>query len=213
MTLVRRRFLRLAAAAVAAPATTGIVLAQAPQGGPKLTQILRNDLQAQDQKVQETVVNVLEMAPGVGAPWHMHPAAQEILFVIEGSLTVEIEGQGTKVLKAGEIALMPAEVPHLARNDGHRRGKSVGDPQPSRQGKAVCRRGEKGDVETARTALLDLVEEPLDHVAACVAGRKCSSGGFLNRDKGRTQRYGANIPPPPRRPRNPPTPPPKRASM
>jgi hypothetical protein len=78
MTLVRRRFLRLAAAAVAAPATTGIVLAQAPQGGPKLTQILRNDLQAQDQKVQETVVNVLEMAPGVGAPWHMHPAAQEI---------------------------------------------------------------------------------------------------------------------------------------
>ncbi len=118
MTLVRRRFLRLAAAAVAAPATTGIVLAQAPQGGPKLTQILRNDLQAQDQKVQETVVNVLEMAPGVGAPWRMHPAAQEILFVIEGSLTVEIEGQGTKVLKAGEIALMPAEVPHLARNDG-----------------------------------------------------------------------------------------------
>ncbi len=117
MTLVRRRFLRLAAAAVAAPATTGIVLAQAPQGGPKLTQILRNDLQAQDQKVQETVVNVLEMAPGVGAPWHMHPAAQEILFVIEGSL-IEIEGQGTKVLKAGEIALMPAEVPHLARNDG-----------------------------------------------------------------------------------------------
>jgi quercetin dioxygenase-like cupin family protein len=108
MRLVRRRFLRLAAAALAAPATTGIALAQAPQGGPKLTQILRNDLQAQDQKV----------APGVGAPWHMHPAAQEILFVIEGSLTVEIEGQGTKVLKAGEIALMPAEVPHLARNDG-----------------------------------------------------------------------------------------------
>jgi quercetin dioxygenase-like cupin family protein len=131
MTLVRRRFLRLAAAAVAAPGTTGIVSAQAPQVGPKLTQILRNDLQAQDQKVQETVVNVLEMTPGVGAPWHMHPAAQEILFVLEGNLTVEIEGQGTKVLKAGEIALMPAEVPHLARNDGpsgvralvtHRRG-------------------------------------------------------------------------------------------
>ena len=33
-------------------------------------------------------------------------------------MTVEIEGQGTKLLKAGEIALMPAEVPHLARNDG-----------------------------------------------------------------------------------------------
>jgi quercetin dioxygenase-like cupin family protein len=118
MTLVRRRFLQLAAVATAASGATGVVLAQAPQGGPKLTQILRNDLQGQDQKVQETIVNVLEMAPGVGAPWHMHPDAQEVLFVIEGTLTVEIEGQGTRVLKAGEIALMPANIAHLARNDG-----------------------------------------------------------------------------------------------
>ena len=118
MAFVRRRFLQLAAAAVAAPAYAGIVLAQAPQGGPKLAQILRNDLQRQDKKVEETVVNILEMSPGVGAPWHMHPGAQEVLFVIEGSLTVEIEGQATRTLKPGEIALMPAEVPHLARNDG-----------------------------------------------------------------------------------------------
>jgi quercetin dioxygenase-like cupin family protein len=118
MAFVRRRFLQLAAAAVAAPANAGIVLAQAPQGGPKLSQILRNDLQGQDKKVEETVVNILEMSPGVGAPWHMHPGAQEVLFVIEGNLTVEIEGQATRTLKPGEIALMPAEVPHLARNDG-----------------------------------------------------------------------------------------------
>jgi hypothetical protein len=39
MTLVRRRFLQLAAAATVAPVATGVVLAQAPQGGPKLTQI------------------------------------------------------------------------------------------------------------------------------------------------------------------------------
>ncbi len=118
MTLIRRRFLQLAAAVAAAPVGTQIVLAQAPQGGPKLTQILRNDLRGQDQKVQETVVNVLEMAPGTAAPWHMHPGAQEILFVIEGSVTVEIEGQGLKVLKSGEIVLISAEIPHLARNDG-----------------------------------------------------------------------------------------------
>jgi len=118
MAFVRRRFLQLAAAAVAAPASAGIVLAQAPQGGPKLSQILRNDLQGQDKKVEETVVNILEMSPGVGAPWHMHPGAPEVLFVMEGSLTVEIEGQATRTLKPGEIALMPAEVPHLARNDG-----------------------------------------------------------------------------------------------
>jgi quercetin dioxygenase-like cupin family protein len=117
MTLVRRRFLQLAAAAAAVPTSTGPVLAQASQGGPKLTQILRNDLRGQDQKVQETVVNILEMAPGVTAPWHMHPGAQELLFVIEGSVTVEVEGQGITVLKSGEIVLIPAEIPHLARND------------------------------------------------------------------------------------------------
>jgi quercetin dioxygenase-like cupin family protein len=118
MTLIRRRFLQLAAAVAAAPVSAEIVLAQAPQGGPKLTQILRSDLQGQDQRVRETVVNVLEMPPGTAAPWHMHPGAQEILFVIEGSVTVEIEGQPLKVLKAGEIVLISAELPHLARNDG-----------------------------------------------------------------------------------------------
>src|SRR5262249_43181456 len=119
MRLVRRRFLQLAAAVTAAaPAGAKIVLAQAPQAAPKLTQILRADLQRQDQRVQETTVNILDMAPGAAAPWHMHPGAQELLFVIDGNITVEIEGQGTSVLKPGEIALIPAEIPHLARNGG-----------------------------------------------------------------------------------------------
>ena len=117
MLLVRRRFLHLAGAALALPAATRMALAQAAPATPKLTLLLRADLQGQDQKVQETVVNVLEMAPGVGAPWHMHPGAQEIIFVLDGALAVEVEGQGTKAAKAGEIILIPAEIPHLARND------------------------------------------------------------------------------------------------
>jgi quercetin dioxygenase-like cupin family protein len=116
MMLVRRRFLHLAGAA-ALPASLRMAMAQAPQGMPKLTLLLKADLQGQDQKVQETVVNLLEMAPGVGAPWHMHPGAQEIIFVLDGDLAVEVEGQGTKAVKAGEIILIPAEIPHLARND------------------------------------------------------------------------------------------------
>jgi len=117
MALVRRRFLQLAASAAATPVGANVVLAQATQGGPKLTQILRSDLRGQEQTVRETVVNVLDMPAGAAAPWHMHPGAQEILFVIEGNLTVEIEGSGMSILKAGEIALIPAETPHLARND------------------------------------------------------------------------------------------------
>jgi quercetin dioxygenase-like cupin family protein len=115
--LVRRRFLHLTGAAVALPTVSRFALAQAAQGTPKLTLLLKADLQGQDQKVQETVVNVLEMAPGVGAPWHMHPGAQEIIFVLEGDLAVEVEGQGIKAVKAGEIIRIPAEIPHLAKND------------------------------------------------------------------------------------------------
>jgi quercetin dioxygenase-like cupin family protein len=117
MMLARRRFLDLMGTAVALPAATRMALAQAAQGAPKLMLLLKADLQGQDQKVQETVVNVLEMAPGVGAPWHMHPGAQEIIFVLDGNLVVEAEGQGTKKVSTGEIILIPAEIPHLARND------------------------------------------------------------------------------------------------
>jgi quercetin dioxygenase-like cupin family protein len=117
MLLIRRRFLHLAGAAVALPAALRAAWAQSPQGAPKLTQILRADLQGQNQKVEETTANVLDLGPGVGAPWHMHPAAQEIIYVIDGSIVVEVEGQGTKTVKPGEIALIPAEIPHLARNE------------------------------------------------------------------------------------------------
>jgi quercetin dioxygenase-like cupin family protein len=87
------------------------------QAGPKLTQILRNDLEGQDQIVQETVVSIVEFPPGAAAPWHMHPGAQELLHVIEGSLTVEIEGKGSALLKAGEAGIIPTEMVHLARNE------------------------------------------------------------------------------------------------
>jgi len=114
--LVRRNFLNFAAAAIALPAMSRICNAQASQG-PQLTQLLKEDLERQGQTVQETVVNLLEMAPSVSAPWHMHPGAQEIVFVLDGSLVVEIEGSGSKVVTAGAIALISAETPHLVRND------------------------------------------------------------------------------------------------
>ncbi len=117
MMLLRRYFIRLAGAAIVLPAASRAIFAQSPQEAPRLTQILRVDLQGQDQRVQETVVNVLEMASGVGAPRHMHPGAQEIIYVLDGSLTVEVEGRETKAIKAGEIALIPAEIPHLVRNE------------------------------------------------------------------------------------------------
>src|SRR5215510_10137952 len=80
-------------------------------------QTSRSRAQVISQKVQETVVNILEMGPGVAAPWHMHPGAQELIFVLDGNLVAEIEGQKAKEVKAGEVVLIPAEVAPLVRND------------------------------------------------------------------------------------------------
>ena len=48
----------------------------------------------------------------------MHPGAQEIVYGLDGAVTLEVEGQATKTIKAGDVALTPADVPHLVRNDG-----------------------------------------------------------------------------------------------
>ena len=120
MRIIRRKFLAYSAAAVAIPTISQVAFAQAPQAGPKLTQILRKDLQSQGQVVQETIASIVEFGPGSAAPWHMHPGAQELLHVIDGNLTVEIEGQGPTILKAGEAGIIAAELVHLARNESAR---------------------------------------------------------------------------------------------
>jgi hypothetical protein len=61
MTPQRREFLTLGGAAALFGAYSQPVPAQGTTGGPKLTQILRADLEGQVEKVQETVVSLLEM--------------------------------------------------------------------------------------------------------------------------------------------------------
>jgi quercetin dioxygenase-like cupin family protein len=116
MTLIRRRFLLSASAFMMLPSAVQVALAQAP-GAPKLTSILKRDMEGQDGKVQETVVSIVEFGAGVSAPWHMHPSAQETLYALEGNFTVEVEGRGLAGMKLGEAFIIPADVPHLARND------------------------------------------------------------------------------------------------
>ncbi len=115
MKIFRRDFLYLSGITAALPAMSKIAWAQT-QAAPKLTQILQKDMEGQGQVVQETIVSVVDFGPGSSAPWHMHPGAQEMLHVIEGSLVVEIEGGGTTLLKTGEAVIVAAEIVHLARN-------------------------------------------------------------------------------------------------
>src|SRR5205823_3946959 len=91
---------------------------------------------------------------GTAAPWHIHPGAQEILFVIEGSVTVEIEGQAPTVLKAGQNRSDSCRDSSSCAQRRQRRGKSIGDPQPSRQGQTVRRPREEGDVASLATVAI-----------------------------------------------------------
>src|SRR5882724_2129083 len=117
MTVIRRQFLQVAGVLVAVPAASRIVFAQTPAAGPKLTQILKKDMEGQGQAVQETVVSIVEFGPGIAAPWHMHPSAQETLYALDGNIIVEVEGRGMTNVKSGEAYIIPGDIPHLARNE------------------------------------------------------------------------------------------------
>ncbi len=64
-----------------------------------------------------TRLTLVDLAPGISIPRHYHPAAQEIAFGIDGALTLDVEGQGPKIIKAGDVLLIPAGIPHVPSGD------------------------------------------------------------------------------------------------
>ena len=61
------------------------------------------------------VLATVELLPGDAGPLHMHPG-DEVLYVVEGSVVVEVEGQQQRTVLAGESFQFPRATPHLARN-------------------------------------------------------------------------------------------------
>jgi len=74
---------------------------------------------------QEVIVFESTWQPGFRLPLHMHPNGHEITYVIEGEQTFEIEGIGTKVVKAGEAIYTPPNTPHFGRNATDRISRTI----------------------------------------------------------------------------------------
>jgi len=74
---------------------------------------------------EEAVVQVYESAPGAALPWHIHPDAHEIAYILDGALTLEIEGQGSRVLKPGDASHVAPNVVHRGSTDPARGAKLV----------------------------------------------------------------------------------------
>jgi quercetin dioxygenase-like cupin family protein len=65
---------------------------------------------------QEVLFFTSDWPPGFRLPWHVHEDGHEYVFVLEGEQTFEIDGVGTKVVKAGEVIHNPPNVAHFGRN-------------------------------------------------------------------------------------------------
>ena len=64
---------------------------------------------------KEVIMYVAELAPGGVAGRHYHPGP-ELLYILEGALVLEHDGQSPVTLKAGESAHVPAKHVHNAKN-------------------------------------------------------------------------------------------------
>ena len=81
--------------------------------------IERTDLQQHDLSIpgRQVVQNRVEISPDAPAFRHMHPG-EEIIYVLEGELEYQIEGQPTRTVKAGEALMVPAAAVHAVKNVG-----------------------------------------------------------------------------------------------
>ena len=88
----------------------------ATQQIPGLTRI---DLQQHDLSVpgREVVQNRVEIEPDAPAFRHWHPG-EEVIYVVEGTLEYEIDGEASRTVNAGEALTVPAERVHAVRNVG-----------------------------------------------------------------------------------------------
>ena len=79
----------------------------------------RTDLQRQDLSVPgpEMVQSRVDIGPEAPLVKHTH-RGEEIIYVLEGSLEYQIEGQPPKTCGAGEALTVPAGVVHAVRNAG-----------------------------------------------------------------------------------------------
>ena len=85
--------------------------------------LTRTDLSRHDLSIggREAIQTRVDFAPGAIAPWHSHPG-EELIYVPEGQLEFQMQGEKPVLLEAGNVLFVPAGKVHMARNPGTTRG-------------------------------------------------------------------------------------------
>ena len=100
--------LLIAAALVVFTVTGAVAQAPAPI---KRTPLQKFDVPGTD---YETVIGIAEIVPNVNIGKHTHPGP-ESGYMLEGEMTLIVEGQPEKMLKAGESYVVPPGAVHDAK--------------------------------------------------------------------------------------------------
>lgn len=104
----------VAMAALIAGSVLALDAPQAQQPGIKRTDLQQHDLSVPGREVVQTRV---DFAPGASFPRHKHPG-EEIIYVIEGSIEYDVNGQPPVTVNAGGVLFIPAGTVHAAKNVG-----------------------------------------------------------------------------------------------
>lgn len=96
-------------------------VARAQQPGIKRTELQRHDLGAPGREVVQARI---DFDQGTEFGKHKHPG-EEIVYVLEGSLEYQVEGQPPVTLKAGGVLFIPAGTIHAAKNVGTGNGAEL----------------------------------------------------------------------------------------
>ena len=88
--------------------------------------ITRTDLQRHDISIagHEAIQVRVDFKPGTAFGMHAHPG-EEIIYVLEGILEYEIDGERPVTLKAGDVFFIPAGKNHSAKNVGNVNGAEL----------------------------------------------------------------------------------------
>ena len=81
--------------------------------------VKRTDLQTHDLSMpgREVVQQMVELQPGVVIAKHTHPG-EEVSYVFEGELLLDVAGQPSVTLKAGQAFTIPAGAVHGVKTTG-----------------------------------------------------------------------------------------------
>ena len=94
---------------------------QTQQPASKRTPLQQHDLSAPGREVIQVRV---DFDPGYVAPRHTHPG-EEMIYVIEGTLQYQIEGQPDATVKPGDVLFVPSGAIHSVKNVGSGNGAEL----------------------------------------------------------------------------------------